>query len=382
MRICQVITGHGIGGAEQMLCKITGELMERSICGEPIESVVISLTEHGPVGKEIEAMGIPVRTLGLSKSRPNPLLFGRLARWIREINPSLVHTWMYHSDLIGGLAAALSVDVPIVWSLRHYEPDPKINRWTTMGVAYLCALLSNRVPDVITSNSEAARQAHIDFGYDADPITVIPNGFDVTTYSPDSAARDELRSEWGVDDQTPVLGVVGRFDVQKGQRNFVEAAARVHKQYPEACFVMVGPGNDRENRTLMQWVRKAGIQNNVRLLGARNDVHRIDAAIDIYVNASYSESFPNVIGEAMACETPCVVTDAGDSASVVGKTGIVVPIADSDALARGMCDMLARSEEEREALGKRARSKVQEHYSIEAVTDQYVRLYERLESQQ
>lgn len=233
-------------------------------------------------------------------------------------------------------------------------------------------------PDAITSNSEAARHAHIDFGYEAEPITVIPNGFDTNTYRPDPEARTELRDEWKVDDQTPVLGTIGRFDVQKAQRNFVEAAARVHEEYPEACFVMVGPGNEEENDTLMQWIRAAGIQNNVRLLGARDDISRIDSAIDIYVNASYSESFPNVIGEAMACETPCVVTDAGDSARVVGETGVVVPIADSAALARGICEMLARSNEERRSLGKRAREKVQKRYSIEVVTDQYLRLYKRL----
>lgn len=130
-----------------MLCKVAGALRERTIFDEPVESVVISLTENGPVGRDIEAMGIPVRTLGLSKARPNPFLFGRLARWIREVNPDLVHTWMYHSDLFGGLAATFAVDTPIIWSLRHYKPDPKINRWTTVGIAYLCALLSGWVPD-------------------------------------------------------------------------------------------------------------------------------------------------------------------------------------------------------------------------------------------
>jgi len=112
--------------------------------------------------------------------------------------------------------------------------------------------------------------------------------------------------------------------------------------------------------------------------GERTDVQRLMQAMDVFCLSSWSEAFPNVLGEAMACGVPCVATDVGDSADIIGDTGIVVPPSDTEALARGLMLMLEKPDEERRALGRAARQRVKEHYSLAAVVEEYARLYEGL----
>src|SRR5262245_55988875 len=102
IRLAFIITGLGTGGAELMLYKLLGKLDPRRF-----KATVISLTEVGPVGEKIRALRIPVHALGMARGIPNPLAVLRLAMWLHCLRPHLVHTWMYHADLVGGIAAKL-----------------------------------------------------------------------------------------------------------------------------------------------------------------------------------------------------------------------------------------------------------------------------------
>lgn len=340
---------------------------------------VISLVGLGEIGPRIQTQGIPVHALGMSRGVPNPLMVLRLAKLLRQLQPDVVHTWMYHADLLGGLAARLAGCRQVVWSLRQSNLNKSQNKRSTLAVVGLCARLSRWVPKLIVSCSVRAQQIHAGVGYVSEKIHVIPNGFDLDRFVPDGAARSAVRAELGLPADAPLVGVVARYDVQKNHLGFVQAAAWVVQQCPQVHFVLAGTGVDAANAELQAAIAaQPDLAAHMHLLGRRDDVPRLMAALDVLASPSHGEAFPNVLGEAMACGVPCVVTDAGDSAEIVASTGRVVPVGDMAGLAQKLVTTLRLPAEERTTLGQRARARVQENYEIGHITRMYEAVYERL----
>ena len=339
------------------------------------DSVVISLLDKGELGAKIEANGVPVHVLGMKPGSFSPGQFHRLVALIREIKPDVVHTWMYHADLLGGVASRLAGVHAVVWSLHHTNLAPSVTKRTTILTARLCACLSKIVPRKIVSCSEVAKDAHIRFGYSPTNMTTIPNGYDVSEYVPNRAARDSVRAELGLPVETPLIGIVGRFHPQKDHRTFVRAAGRLHLTHPHVHFLLVGKGIDWDNLELVSWIDEERIREVVHLVGQRDDIPRLDAALDIATISSIGEGFPNVVGEAMACGIPCVVTNVGDTGYLVGETGIVVPPSNPGELAAGWAQILIFAPEEKREIGEEARARILKNFTIEAVVLQYEAVY-------
>ncbi|MHB1245462.1 MAG: glycosyltransferase family 4 protein [Sulfuriferula sp.] len=372
-RIVFIITGLSTGGAEMMLLKVLERLDRRRFVPH-----VISLTALGELAPRIAALGIPVDAMGMKPGLPSPSGFFRLVRILRHLKPDAVHTWMYHADLLGGLAARLAGVSAVGWCIRNSNLDHDKTKFSTRAVVSLCASISKWVPSSILSCSEKARQVHVGRGYAAKKMMVVPNGFDLTRFKPDINARHRLRAELGITDQTPLVGLIGRFDPQKNHAGFFEAARLLHHRRPQAHFVLAGHGIDMNNTTLTQAIAQAGRLPNIHLLGLRNDIPELMAALDVLASSSYGEAFPNVLGEAMACGVPCVVTDVGDSAYIVGDTGRIVAPGDMTGLAAAMEELLALSPPDKAALGERARARVATHFEIGKVVRQYEDFYETL----
>ena len=375
LKITCIITGLSTGGAEMMLLK----LLER-LDPARFSPHVISLTTLGEIGPRIQALGIPVAALGMRPGAiPNPIAFARLVRQLKTLKPDVVHTWMYHADLVGGLAARLAGVPAIAWNVRHSNLSRDKNKWTTRAVVYLCAKISRWVPARIVCNSQAARSIHIGIGYDSDRFVVLPNGFDLARFYPDPSARHTVRSELGISEMAPLVGLIARFDPQKNHQVFLKAAGQLHLQQADVHFLLAGEGVEESNPAIRKWVRQFGVTEVTHLLGLRQDIPGLTAALDIASSSSsYGEAFPNVIGEAMACGVPCAVTDVGDSAYIVGDTGRVVPPGDMAGLAAAWAQLLAMPDTERRALGQRARARVAEHFEIGAVVARYEAFYEEL----
>lgn len=371
LKVVHVITALATGGAEKMLLKLISG-MDR----DAFDSEVIALAEKEPVGLEIEALGVKVTALGMSRRVPGPSGVLRLGGALRSARPDLVQTWMYHADLIGGLVAATVLDRPILWNVRASRLDRDSFKRSTVLTARACARLSRRIPDRILCCSHAAVDEHVAFGYAREKMTVIPNGFDLDTFRPDPAARRSVREELQLPSDVPVVGVIAAFREMKDHRGFIEAARRIRLRQPNTHFVLAGRDIVWENDRLAGWIRGAGLSDAVRLLGDRHDIPHITASFDIACSgSSCGEGFPNVVGEAMACGVPCVVTDSGDSAYIVGDTGAVVPPRDPDALAEGCLAMIGMDAEARADLGRRARARVAERFSISAVVARYQETY-------
>ncbi len=340
---------------------------------------VISLIQLGPVSEKIEGLGIPVRSLGMQPGKPNLASIGRLLRWIRQDRPHVMQTWMYHADLLGGVAARLAGHIPIAWGVRHSDPLTQGYGPLTVPTVKLCARLSRWIPKRIVCCSEASREAHVAFGYTADKMVVIPNGVDLTALKPDPVARRLTRQALGIPTEASVIGLVGRFHPQKDHQNFVCAAKRLVSMRPSVHFILCGEGVTWNNRELAAWIDDAGIRENCRLLGRREDVPQLMASFDLATSSScFGESFANVVSEAMSCGVPCVVTDVGDSAHIVGPTGIVVPPRDAEALARAWEHMLNLGQEQLLRTGLQARQRIKDNFDLPNIVDRYQTMFDDL----
>lgn len=372
MKIAFVITGLATGGAETMLLKLLQHLDRRRF-----EPYVFSLTSEGEVGPRIADLQIPVLALGMRRGTPSPFGILALVRHLRRLRPDVVHTWMYHADLIGGLAARLARCQNVAWGIHHSNLDKRLMKRSTVAVVKTCALLS-WLPAQIFSCSTRARAVHIATGYRADRIHVIPNGFELARFQPESAARQSVRAELHLSPETRLVGLMARHDPQKNHAGFIKAAALVRAKVPNSHFLLAGSGVDADNGALKEIIRAHGLESSVHLLGRRDDMPRLMAALDVLASSSYGEAFPNVLGEAMACGVPCVVTDVGDSAEIVVETGRVVQVGDMAGLARHVVDLLRLPSAEMTALGLQARARVQANYEIGDIVRRYEACYERL----
>ena len=366
MKIVHIITGLSTGGAEMMLYKLLSRIDR-----DEFDCLVISLTDLGQVADKISSLNIPVYALGMKRGRPHPILLWKLASMLRQASPDLVQTWLYHSDLIGGIAAKMAGSIRTFWSIRQSNIDSDSNKRSTVLTAKACAVLSRWLPEKIICCSHSAMASHLNLGYTEDKMIVIPNGFDLDIFKPDTRATLVVHNELGIESGNLLVGLVARFDPQKDHKNFLDAAALVHKAIPSVHFLLCGEGITELNSQLVDWIENHELSKHIHLLGIRHDIPILVAANDIAVSSSLGEGFPNVVGEAMACAVPCVVTDVGDSALIVGDTGRIVPARNPQALANAMIDLLNSSPEQRHELGKLARERVEENFSLQNIVHQY-----------
>lgn len=368
--VIHLITGLETGGAEMMLAKLV-EQSDRS----RFQHRVVSLLEPGPIGERIAAAGIPVQSLRMRPNRPDPHALAALMATLRREKPDLLQTWLYHADFLGTLAGQ-ATRTPVVWNIRT-SPHADLGRQIGV-ITKLCARLSS-TPLAVIANSESARSMHLQQGYRPREWQVIPNGFDTERFRPNSVARQALRQELGLPASALLIGAVGRDHPQKDYATYLAAAEDLATREPEVHFLLVGRGLSAHNAALQAAVASHGLERRVHLLGERRDTPAINAALDIATSSSaFGESFPNTIGEAMACAVPVVATDVGDAARIIAQTGIVVPPRQPRALAAAWGDLVAIGETGRKDLGEKARDRVIDVYSLASVVRQYEELYERL----
>lgn len=209
-------------------------------------------------------------------------------------------------------------------------------------------------------------------------MMVVPNGYDFSWLQASDDERHSLREQYGIRQNQVVIGSLGRFHPDKGQENFVRAAGLVAAQYSQLRFLMVGRGLDWDNVQLVDWIVSTGFKDRFLLLGERKDVPRCLAAMDVFCLHSRTEGFPNVLAEAMAMGLPCITTDVGDAAMLLGDAGIIVSKGDSAELARGLGALLALAQDERLALGWRAKARVKAGFSMERARERFEEIYRRV----
>jgi glycosyltransferase involved in cell wall biosynthesis len=357
-----IITGLGRGGAEAVLYNLQSASDWRH--------EVISLMDEGKYGPLLRAEGVAVHTLGMKRGRVTVRGVVKLWKLIRRAKPDVVQTWMYHSDLIGGVVARLAGVRVICWGLRHSDLSPETSRRSTIVVAKICARLSRIVPSRIVCCAEKAARNHIEIGYDKERMIVIPNGYDLGRFTKDPEAGRAVRNELGFSPKVPVIGFVARYHLDKDHATLLQALALLPQ--PVQC-ILAGPGMTMATSGLAKKIAGTGVANRLHLLGERDDVPAVMSAMDLHVMSSRSEGFPNVLCEAMACGTPCVSTDVGDASEIVGETGWIVPPSDVRALA-GAIETALTARQDQGGWTDRceaARRRVEVNFSLERMVNNY-----------
>jgi glycosyltransferase involved in cell wall biosynthesis len=325
------------------------------------------------VGHRILVFALDCRA-GISALIKLPKLF----RLIRVAKPQLVQCWMYHANLFGGLAAKAGGLGPIIWGIRHTSLES--NKRATRLVSWMCAKLSLWIPKAIVCCSFSSSEVHQAYGYDVAKLKVICNGYDTSLFLPDRALREELRSELNLNNQQLVLGMVGRWNPQKDHDNLLCALSIIKKQGQDFVCLLIGPQMDRNNNELLSLIDSYHLQSQFKLLGSRSDIPSVMNGLDVHIlSSAFGEAFPNVVAEAMACGTPCAVTDVGDAAMIVGNPEWVAPPKDPEHLANAIINILNALEREgRDAVGARCRKRIEENFSLSRMVDAYQVLWKRI----
>ena len=366
--IVHVITGLNRGGAEQALYRLLTQ--ESDLSGVR----VVSLSDGGVFQSRLETLGIEVTCLNMRSGFPSPRKWWRLVRLLRLWRPQLVQTWMYHADLLGGLAAR-AAGVPVCWGIRNSDLSPEYSKRSTRLVAKACAWLSRWVPACAISCSTRAANVHQMLGYVV-PFEVVLNGLDVHAWIPQPALRTPVRVELGLSECAFVFAHAGRGDPQKDHATLARAFSRVHAARPEARLLMCGKGLTSGEHYFETLPFTPTACAAVLGLGPRDDLPSLWQAADAFVlSSAYGEAFPNVLAEAMACGLPCVTTDVGDAAEIVGDTGKVVPSMDEETLAQAMLGMIAMTDDERRLLGVAARERVQTRFTLKRMAAGFRRVW-------
>lgn len=371
-KVMHIITGLSVGGAQRAL----SNLITNGSTGWP-RSVVVSLRDEGAYGKWFREAGVTVYSLDMRRGVPGLLASKQLGRVVYKEQPEVIQGWMYHGNLAASLAAWLAPYQPnVAWSIRHSLYNLTDEKILTQQVIRLNRWLSGKVNSIIY-NSRISKEQHEAFGFSEQASRVIPNGFNLDELARNRKRSTAIREQLGVSEQELVIGHVARYHPMKAHASFLRAAVQVARVIPEARFLLVGRGVSMEVPALASIVPQ-DLSARFIFLGERSDAQTLMQAMDVFCLSSWSEAFPNVLGEAMASGVPCVVTDVGDSADIVGDTGIVVPPSDSEDLAQGLMTMLEKPAEERRALGRAARERIKANYGLKTVVGQYARLYNEL----
>lgn len=337
MKIVFLVRSLNRGGAERQLVILAQGLHAR---GHAVHVMVFYA--GGELEQELTQSGILV--LNLNKAGRWDILpfLWRAVKLLRAKQPDILHSYLCEANLIALVLKSAVPRTKVVWGIRASDMDLTQYDWLA-SVTFKLGCWTSRGADGVIANSQAGQAYHISKGYPSEKMVVIPNGIDTERFRPSAEARQRLRAEWGLFGEQKLVGLVGRLDPMKDHNTFLQAVAQLARTHSHVRFVCVGGGPDGYHAKLLDQARAMGIENRIWWTGAHDDMPAVYNALDLLVNCSITEGLPNVVGEAMACGVPCVVTDVGDSAWVVGRTGAIVPLRNPTALACAIHELLGKT---------------------------------------
>jgi glycosyltransferase involved in cell wall biosynthesis len=345
LKVLHIITGLNTGGAEMMLYKLC---CNKSL---DIDYKIISLTSIGPIGDKIKKTGVEVISIGFSK---NPLSLLKGFRLIKEINsykPDVIQTWLYHSDLIGGIIGWL-LRIPVFWNIRQASVNRKLNKWHTVLASRICGIISF-IPKKILSCTNKGIEEHSKIGYPKSKMHFIPNGFETEKYLLDTKLKDDL------------ILHVGRYAPLKDHKTFIEVAKKLHLDFPNFRFEMYGDGVDNTNQSLNN-----GLPDYIRLMGRNNNLENVYPRAKLLISTSLSEGFSNTIGEAMLCGVPVVATPAGDTELIVDNQNNIADFEDIESLYQKAKNILNESQDY-----QIYRKSIVSRFDIKVIAKKYEEIY-------
>ncbi len=341
------------------------------------QSIVISLLDKSTMGEAFEKINKPVITLQWSKWYRLLVAPVSIVALLIKYRPDIIQGWMYHGNLVASMMGFFYRKSSVAWNIRHTvydlnEENPRLRFLIKLG-----AKISTRTKAMIF-NSRVSQHKHAEIGYSNVNNMVIANGFDVNQFKP-AENKNHLRKTYKLPEHFTVIGHVARYHPMKDHAGFVNACVAMANKHENICFVLVGRDINEPHSKLSEQIEHSGCKHLFYRLGEQGDMVNIYNLFDIFViSSAWGEAFPNVLGEAMACAVPAVVTNVGDAAEIAGETGLVVPPKNTPALAQAMDTMLQMSVIRRQALGQQARQRIIENFELSTIVNKYEHLYATL----
>ncbi|MCB9078077.1 MAG: glycosyltransferase [Anaerolineaceae bacterium] len=357
--IVHLITELSAGGAQMALFRLLQRIDRRQF------SPVVACLYNGDaaVAQLIRGLEIPVLDLGM-KTKLHWGAFWRLYRLLRQIQPVILHTWLFHANLPGRLVGRLAGVPTIICSERTMAMESewryRLNRWT-IGLVDQVVAVSANVRDFTVS--------HI--GLPAEKVMVIYNGLDIS--SEPVGSRQSARRELDLPAEVCVIGAVSRLDPVKG----INVLLRAMVSIADGQLVIIGDGPEWD--ILQKLTSDLGLTARVHWAGYRADVTALLPAFDILVQPSLHEGLPNTVLEAMAARLPVVATAVGGTPELVehGRTGLLVPAQDAAALASAI-NLLKGNTELSRQMGQAGFDRVRQQFTVEQMAHRYETLYHQL----
>lgn len=320
MKILHIITGLGDGGAENTLYKICKYDLKN-------KHVVISLKGTDKYFSLLNKIGIKVFCFNFKYYSIFKFLL--LINTIRRLKPDITQTWLVHADLVGGMASILAGYKNIIWNIRYSNFEIGKAKLMTIMIIKLLSKLSYLIPRKIIIVSKKAINIFEKEGYDKKKLIFIPNGYDLSFLKQDSDKKKNFIIKNKLENKKFIIGNVARYDPKKDHSNLLNALSILRNKKIEFFCILAGKNIDRNNLKLIKEINEFELTKYIKLLGQNDNILGVMNGIDVYVqSSSFGEGFPNVVAEAMACKTPCIVTDVGDASLLVGNTGWIVPPSD------------------------------------------------------
>ena len=374
MRILHIINSLQYGGAQSVLADLVTHWDNGSD-----EQMVMSLLSGGPLVERLREAGIPVTSLARRPAAAAAAGMLRLPSMLRTFKPDIVQTWLYHTSLIGSLVVRMVSSIPVIWGIHHTLAGRQSLSTMTWGAVRLLARLSARLPAAIICCSQSALTSHASHGFSPAKLRMIENGVDTEYFAPDAAASGTVRRELGLSPERKLVGMFARFHPQKDHATLISAAAQLRKSESDVHFVLAGDGVDAQNAWLRNRLHEEAVEGAFHLLGPRRDMRRLYAAMDIVtLSSADGEALPRTVAEAMSCGRPCAATDVGDTANLIGDTGLVVPPHQPGQLAAAWQKLLALPQAEQSRLSVGARQRILTRYGLPLMVDRYRHVYKEL----
>ena len=373
MKIIHIITSLFDGGAEGVLYRIC--------CNDKMNKhLVISLRDQGKYGKLLSKRGIKVYALMMKPGKFSFSAFYKLVKILKKEKANIVQTWLYHSDFFGGFAAKLAGSNNLIWNVRHSNFNKNHTPRKLIILINVLAKLSYFLPKKIIFCSKNSIKLHSKIGYQSKKMEFVPNGYDLQKFRPTHFDNLILKKSILKKKGIPLLGCVARFHPQKDHKNLLQALNLLKQDKIFFKCILVGFKMNKNNKILSNMIEKLNLNKEIILLGPQTKINKIMSLIDIHILSSkYGEAFPNVVAEAMASGTPCIVTDVGDSSSIVGKTGWIVRPGNSKELAQNIKKAIKKLKSKNwDYLRLSARKRIVSNFSLKKMIHNYDKIWKTL----
>jgi glycosyltransferase involved in cell wall biosynthesis len=360
-----------VGGAELFLLKLITQIQNEFDC------YIIFLSGEGElleqfkkVTKKAYILEISTNIFSIYKN------FKYTIKIIKDVKPDIVHTWLFISDIFGGSAAFVTNVSKIIWSIRQSNITYSQNKLHTYLLSRVCGMLSYIIPHKIISCSEVAKNEFIMNSFYKQSITlVIPNGYNLKKLVYDKIYRQKFRDEFSFKDSNKIIGIIGRYDIQKGFDNFIKIAKFVSKSIPDTNFIFVGPDCTMENKELTSLIDQNNLTSKSYLLGPRNDIKNVLCGFDLLIMPSRGEAFPNVLCEAMSLGTLVIATNVGEIPIILQDIQKTYPPGANQEMANEGIRLLHLCDFEKGKLSSELRNRIIERYDIDIVIRKYMDTY-------